>query len=119
MIESVSTPLPASLEQLASDRRGAERLSIDNEIRGEIVVCQALAVREIGRNGALIETPFPLQVDSLHELRLAFGDCSVVLRARVVHSRIHTISSKTVLYRSGVEFTDVPERVQSVISTCM
>lgn len=37
------------------------------------MVFQPVAIREIGRGGAQVETVFPLQLDSLHDFRLTLG----------------------------------------------
>jgi hypothetical protein len=66
--------------------------------------------------GAQVETSFPLQLDSLHELRLTLGDRSVILKARVAHCSICDVDQELVTYRSGVEFVEPSERVFAVIS---
>jgi PilZ domain len=75
---------------------------------------QAIAVRDIGSRGALIETKFPLQPDSLHDLRLSLGIRTVVLKGRVAHCRGG--DSEPRVYVSGVEFTEAPEHVERVIN---
>ncbi|MGE0448048.1 MAG: PilZ domain-containing protein [Vicinamibacterales bacterium] len=74
-----------------------------------------MTVREISRSGVLVETVFPLQLDSLHEIRLTLGDCSIVAKARVAHCRIGEIDQERVSYRSGMEFIELNTRVQQVI----
>ncbi len=97
--------------------RDDERIEILGELNGEIVVFQPMAIREIGRGGAQVETSFPLQLDSLHELRLTLGDRSVILKARVAHCSISDVDQEVVRYRSGVEFVEPSERVFSAISS--
>src|ERR1700674_2513255 len=99
------------------NHRDDERIEILGELNGEIVVFQPMAVREISRGGAQVETSFPLQLDSLHELRLTLGDRSVILKARVAHCSISDVDQEVVRYRSGVEFVEPSERVFSVISS--
>jgi hypothetical protein len=97
-------------------RRESERVPILGELHGEIMVFQAMAVREISKGGAQVETSFPLHLDSLHELRLTLGDRSVVVKGRVVHCSIADVDQEVVLYRSGLEFIEPPDRVTSVIA---
>jgi len=97
--------------------RDEERLEILGELHGEVVVFQPMAIREISRGGAQVETSFPLQLDSLHELRLTLGDRSVILKARVAHCSISDMDQELVTYRSGVEFVEPSERVSAVISS--
>ena len=98
------------------DKRDANRLQILGDLSGEVMVFQPMAVKEISRGGAQVETGFPLHLDSLHELRLTLGDCSVVVKGRVVHCSITDVEHELVLYRSGIEFIEPPERVASAIA---
>jgi hypothetical protein len=99
------------------NHRDDERIEILGELNGEVVVFQPMAIREISRGGAQVETSFPLQLDSLHELRLTLGERSVILKARVAHCSITDVDQELVTYRSGVEFVEPSERVYAVISS--
>jgi len=99
-----------------SDKRDKERIQILGELHGEVMVFQPMAIKEISRGGCQIETDFPLQVDSLHEIRLTLADKSIVLKGRVAHCSITDVDQEIVTYRSGVEFIEPSERVYSVIS---
>ena len=98
------------------DKRDKERIQILGELHGEVMMFQPMAIKEISRGGCQIETDFPLQVDSLHEIRLTLGDKSVVLKGRVAHCSITDVDQEIVTYRSGVEFVEPSDRVYSVIS---
>jgi hypothetical protein len=100
----------------ASDKREDERIPILGDVAGEITVFQPLAVKQISRGGAQVETTFPLHVDSLHDLRLSLGDRSVVVKGRVAHCRIVDVDNELVVYRSGVEFVEPAERVRAAIA---
>ena len=100
----------------SDDKRDTERIQILGELRGEVMVFQPMAIKEISRGGAQVETAFPLQLDSLHEFRLTLGDRSVVVKGRVAHCRISDVDQELVTYRSGLEFIEPSERVYSVIS---
>src|SRR3954470_24217256 len=97
------------------DKRDTERIQILGELKGEVTVFQPMAIKEISRGGAQVETSFPLQLDSLHEFRLTLGDRSVVVKGRVVHCSITDVDQELVLYRSGIEFIEPSNRVASVI----
>ena len=75
----------------ADEKRDAERFRTLGQLQGEVMVFQPMAIREIGRGGAQIETVFPLQLDSLHDFRLTLGDRSVVVKNRVVHCHISDV----------------------------
>ena len=98
------------------DKRDTERVQILGELRGEITVFQPMAIKEISRGGAQVETGFPLQVDSLHEFRLTLGERSVVVKGRIAHCKITDVEQELVLYLSGIEFIEPSERVAAVIS---
>ncbi len=101
---------------MGPDKREAERVPILGELQGEMMVFQPMAVREIGRGGATVETAYPLQLNSLHDLRLTLGDRSIVVKGRVTHCSISDVEQEGVLYRSGVEFVEPSEPVSTVIS---
>jgi hypothetical protein len=79
------------------------------------MVFAPMSIKEISRGGIQVETGFPLQLDSLHEFRLTLDDQSIVLKGRVVHCSISDVDQELVIYRSGVEFIEPPDRVQDVI----
>ena len=58
------------------------------------MVFQPMAIKEISRGGAQVETGFPLQLDSLHDFRLTLGDRSVVVKGRVVHCSISDVDQE-------------------------
>ncbi len=96
--------------------RDAERIQILGDLRGEVTIFQPIAIKEISRGGAQVETGFPLQVDSLHDFRLSLGDRSVVVKGRVAHCRISDVDQELVVYRSGVEFIEATDRISEVIA---
>jgi hypothetical protein len=99
-----------------NDKRHAERLQILGELHGEVMVFQPMVIKEIGGGGAQVETGFPLHLDSLHEFRLTLGDRSVVVKGRVAHCSISEVEQEVVLYRSGIEFIELSDRVHGAIN---
>ncbi len=97
------------------DKRDRERIEILGELHGEVMVFQPLSIKEISRGGCLVETSFPLHIDSLHDVRLTLGEQSVVLKGRVAHSRISDVDQEAVHYKSGIEFIELSERIRAVI----
>jgi hypothetical protein len=107
--------MPAPPEPTA-DKRDAERIQILGELHGEVMIFQPIAIKEISRGGAQIESGFSLQLDSLHDFRLTLGDRSIVVKGRVAHCHISDVDQELVIYRSGVEFIEPSDRVCSVIT---
>ncbi|MGE0444704.1 MAG: PilZ domain-containing protein [Vicinamibacterales bacterium] len=97
------------------DKRGGERVPILGDLPGEIMVFQPMVLREISPGGATVETRTPLHLNSLHDLRLTLGDTSIIVKGRVVHSRISDVDQDIVTYRSGIEFIEPSDRVRAVI----
>ena len=97
------------------EKRDRERIEILGELHGEVMIFQPLSIKEISRGGCLVETAFPLHLNSLHDVRLTLGDRSVVLKGRVAHCRISDVDQEIVTYRSGVEFIEMNDRVRDVI----
>jgi hypothetical protein len=104
------------IEKTGSNKRDSERIQILGELHGEVMMYQPMVIKEISRGGAQVETGFPLQLDSLHDFRLTLGERSVVVKGRIVHCSITDVDQEVVLYRSGMEFVEPPDRVYSVIS---
>jgi hypothetical protein len=50
---------------------------------------------------------------------LSLGDRSIVIKGRVVHCSISDVDQEIVVYRTGIEFVETPERVNSVIDEFM
>src|SRR6266487_3056806 len=99
----------------ADEKRDRERIEILGQLHGEVMIFQPLSIKEISRGGCLVETAFPLHLNSLHDVRLTLGDQSVVLKGRVAHCRISDVDQEIVTYRSGVEFIEMNDRVRDVI----
>jgi c-di-GMP-binding flagellar brake protein YcgR len=97
------------------DKRDRERLEILGELHGEVMVFQPLSMKEISRGGCLVETAFPLHLNSLHDIRLTLGEQSVVLKGRVAHCSISDVDQEVVRYKSGLEFIELSERIREVI----
>lgn len=107
----ILTPVSGKPEE----KRDRERVEILGELHGEVMVFQPLSIKEISHGGCLVETSFPLHLNSLHDIRLTLGDQSVVLKGRVAHCRISDVDQEVVHYKSGVEFIEPSERIRDVI----
>ncbi len=101
---------------MQGEKRDAERVPILGELQGEMMVFQPMLVKDISRGGATVETRFPLHLNSLHDLRLTLGTTSIVVKGRVVHSRISDVDQDIVTYRSGMEFVEPSERVMNTVA---
>jgi len=98
------------------DRRHAERTPILGALHGDIMVFQSMSIAEIGLAGVTIDTSFPLHLDSIHDLRLTLGGSPIIVKGRVIHSHISDVEQDILMYRSGIEFVEMPEDVQAAIA---
>ena len=100
---------------MTEEKRESERIPILGELQGEVMVFEPMAVKEIGHAGVQVETRLPLQLNSLHDMRLTLGDRSVIVTGRVVHCHISDVDQDVVTYSSGMEFVEPSERIYAVI----
>src|SRR5262245_16880339 len=98
------------------NKRDTERVPVPAPLYGEVKVYQPMTILDISRGGAQIETPFALQLDSLHDFRLSLGEQSIVVKGRIAHCQIGELREGIVLYRTGVEFIEMSGHVQSAVS---
>ena len=100
---------------MSQRQRDGERIELNGAINGEVMVFQPTQIRQISKGGMQVETTFPMQLDSLHDFRLTLGNRSIVVKGRVAHSRISEFDHTGVTYKTGIEFIEPSEPVQSVI----
>jgi hypothetical protein len=92
-----------------------ERVPVPSPLYGEVKVFHPMTILDISRGGLQIETPFPLQVDSLHEFRVSLGERSIVVKGRIANSHIGELTEGIVLYRTGVEFIENTDHAQAAL----
>jgi len=96
-------------------KRDTERVPVPSPLHGEVKVYQPMTIVDISKGGAKIETPFALQLDSLHDFRLSLGETSIVVKGRIAHSQIGELKDGMVLYRTGVEFVETSDHAQAAL----
>jgi hypothetical protein len=101
---------------MSEEKRDGARVAMISRLEGEVMVFQPMAIKEVSLRGALVETRFPLHLNSLHDLRLELGERSVVVKGRVVHSQIADVDDDALVYWSGVEFVEPSEHVSLAIA---
>lgn len=106
---------PDKMVDMAGEKRDRERVPLEREVKGEVMVFQPMTVLDISLGGAQIETAFALQLDSLHDFRLTLGDRSVVVKGRIAHCHIGELTEVAALYRTGVEFVELSEHANNAI----
>src|SRR5258705_803974 len=102
-------------EEHNRDTRDTERVPVPAPLHGEVKIFQPMTILDVSRGGAQIETPFALQLDSLHDFRISLGDRSIVVKGRIAHCHIGELKEGVVLYRTGVEFIENTEHAQAAL----
>ena len=97
------------------NKRDAARVPVPAPLSGEVKVFQPMTISNVSTSGIQIETPFALQLDSLHDFRISLGERSVVLKGRIAHCHIGELKEGVVIYRTGVEFVETSDHVQGAI----
>ena len=109
-------PLPPDKPaDMAGNKRDRERVPLEGQVRGEVMVFQPMTILDISVGGAQIETAFALQLDSLHDFRLSLGDRSVIVKGRVAHCHIGELTDVAAHYRTGIEFVDLSDHARNAI----
>lgn len=101
---------------MSEEKREGSRVAMIGRLEGEVMVFQPMVIKEVSIGGAMVETRFPLHLNSLHDLRLELGPRSVVVKGRVVHSQIADVDEDVVIYWTGVEFIEPSEHASSAIA---
>jgi hypothetical protein len=102
-----------------SSKRRTERIEILGEPQGEVMVYEPMALTEISRAGAQVQTAHLLQIDSLHDFRLVLGNRSIVVKGRIVHAHVCEVENQATTYRAGIEFVQPSERIVEAIGEFM
>jgi hypothetical protein len=101
---------------MPEEKRVDTRVAMISRLEGEVMVFQPMAIKEVSLRGALVETRFPLHLNSLHDLRIELGERSVVVKGRVVHSQIADVDDDVLIYWTGIEFVEPSEHVSLAIA---
>ncbi len=105
----------ADNENVEADRRTQERLAILGDLKAEVTIHQSMEVVEVSPAGLQVVTPFPFQIDSLHDIRLSLGLHTLVVKGRITHCQIADVDQESVRYRSGIECTEIPDHVRTAM----
>jgi hypothetical protein len=107
---------PDKKADMPGEKRDRQRIPLEGQVKGEVMVFQPMTILDISMGGAQIETAFALQLDSLHDFRLSLGDRSVIVKGRVAHCHIGELTDVTALYRTGIEFVSLTDHARDSIA---
>jgi hypothetical protein len=107
-LTSIETPTMTSpTRNRLGDRRSRSRFEIVGQLWGSLETIETLRLRNLGEGGALLETRFSLQVDTVHRLRFASGGQVTDVQARVRYVTAPPDARKD-QYLIGMEFLAMP-----------
>jgi hypothetical protein len=90
------------------DRRSTVRLEVVGALWGTLELHKQAHVRDLNRDGALLEYPVPVVPDTVHTVTFGHNGDRVSLDVRVRHVRQATSAGGAVVYLAGVEFLSIP-----------
>jgi hypothetical protein len=103
-------------ERQQRDRRTRPRFDVVGELWGSLETPTTLAIQNIGRGGALLESPVALPVDSIHRVMLAAEGEQIETLIRVRHSKpIAGAAGDPEGYFIGVEFLALSRRAATIV----
>jgi hypothetical protein len=95
-----------TMKRRIGDRRVSPRFEIVGDLWGNVDVSASLTVVNLGRGGALLESPVPFAPESVHSVVAVTAEESHEVTLRVRHSTAgHQHGQRK--YLVGVEFVDV------------
>jgi len=104
------------------DRRSDLRFEIIGQLWGSLETIERLPLRNLGRGGALVESRLPLGTQSVHDVRLVFGDQPNEVKVKVRHVTPVSTSGGD-RYLIGLEFMSpglpVLEQIERVVAASL
>jgi hypothetical protein len=97
------------------DRRGKPRFEIVGDLWGSVDTTTPMVVQNLGRGGALVESPLPLATDSAHWVTMTAGGQPHLVQIRVRHSTPATTSAGEPRFLIGVEFMKLPAGIEDLV----
>ena len=98
-----------------ADRRQAPRLEFVGDQWGSLDGHEAMYLRNVGREGALVEATALLPVGSIQAIRLVHESSSVDCRAAVRHFLPRSGSAGQLLYLIGLQFLNLDEHALAFV----
>jgi hypothetical protein len=104
------------MKRRIGDRRGKPRFEIIGDLWGSIDTTTTLLVQNLGRGGALLESPLPLALESVHWVTVTADNQPHLAQIRVRHRTPAATSDGRASFLIGVEFLKLSPAVDQAIS---
>ena len=103
------------MKRRIGDRRSKPRFEIVGDLWGSIDATASLLVQNLGRGGALLESPLPLAPESVHWVTALAEDQPHLVQIRVRHSRAVALPAGPPRFLIGVEFVTLSPGIEEAI----
>ena len=103
------------MKRRIGDRRSKPRFEIVGDLWGSIDATASMLVQNLGRGGALLESPLPLAADSIHWVTAVADNQPHLVQIRVRHSQSVVTPNGRARYLIGVEFLKLSPGVEEAI----
>lgn len=97
------------------DRRVRPRFEIVGQLWGSLEAVQPLHLRNLGRDGAMVESTVALRVDTVQRLSLTFDTDVCDIQARICHVRPAASVAGEPGFLVGLEFLGLPATARQQI----
>jgi hypothetical protein len=109
------TEASGRMKRRIGDRRGKPRFEIIGDLWGSIDATESLLVPNLGRGGALVESPVPLAPESMHWVTAMAENQPHLMQIRVRHSQPLTLPDGQTRFLIGVEFVKLSPGIEEAI----
>ena len=92
------------MKRKIGDRRIRPRFEIVGDLWGTLETVLPLPVKDVGRGGALVESPVALVAESVHRVIFPAGGDDIAIPVRVRHVRTQTSGKGERTFLIGLEF---------------
>jgi hypothetical protein len=103
------------MKRRIGDRRSKPRFEIVGDLWGSIDATASMLVQNLGRGGALLDSPLPLAPDSVHWVTAMADNQPHLVQIRVCHSRAIVTPAGRSRFLIGVEFLKLSPGVEEAI----
>jgi hypothetical protein len=103
------------MKRKIGDRRAKPRFEIVGDLWGSVDTSTSLRLANVGKGGALLVSPYPLAVDSVHWVTAVTGDRTNSVQMRVRHSVPTRSNGGVVRYQIGVEFLQLSPDLEEIL----
>jgi hypothetical protein len=103
------------MKRRIGDRRSKPRFEIVGDLWGSIDATASMLVQNLGRGGALLDSPLPLAPDSVHWVTATADNQPHLVQIRVRHSTPVMTPDGRPRFSIGVEFLKLSPAIEEAI----